>query len=305
MLARTLICFPVEDAPGLSTEAAQLALGLATCGSEVYVVGNIGAWRHMLRREHISAFECDLVLEQRQLSDLLREFEPQVIHVFGTAAVRAALPMASLVGATGVATLGHHDLDNLNPTDYRTVSTVFVPCESLREQVARRLPSVAVVTTGYLLPPVDDTMDQARQRFLAEELGLQENAPVVLHADSFSGESAATALCLIDAAEIIAKHIPGVQFLLAGDGERLGEIEERASAVNNTLHRRAILLPGSRNDIQHLLSLAAVAVGSGRFAMEAVGAGVALVAAGEAGMLGTYTEESTSVAQFTCCGRHG
>ncbi|HEY3377640.1 MAG TPA: glycosyltransferase family 9 protein [Armatimonadota bacterium] len=304
MQARILVCFPTEDLSGLRADAAQLALGLAAGGAEVMALGPMGAWRYALRRAQITATDCPLVGETRKLTGRIKEFEPHIIHAFGLGTARTVLPFALQVGASGVATLGHGDNERLLPTDFRTVSTLFVPCDQLREQVARRLPSASVITTGYLLPPAE-SVPATRKRFLAEELGLMENAPLVLLADRFQGQNAETAFRLLEAVPLLAERIPGLQVMLAGDGERLAELETRAAEVNDRLGARVVLLPGSRNDLEQILALATVAVGSGRFAMEAVGAGVALVAAGAAGMVGTYTEETASVAHFTCCGAHG
>ena len=190
------------------------------------------------------------------------------------------------------------------PADFRHVSTIFVPCETVREQITRRIPHAAVVTMGCALPPAEVIPD-ARRRFLAEELGVEEGAPLVLLADQFRAEETTVALRLIEAASTLAAHIPDVQVMIAGEGDRLGELEARAAEVNERHCRRVVLLPGHRDDVDALLALATVAVGSGRFAREAIGAGVATVAAGAAGMLGVYTDETASVANFTCGGRHG
>lgn len=304
MAARTLICFPIGEAPGLRAEAAQLALGLSARGDEVLALGPLGSWRHALRLAGISATEFSVPLDERKLTRAIQEEEPQVIHAFGAEMAQHVLPLTVLVGAGGVATLGHEDLVRLNPASFRTASTVFVPCEHLREQVGRRLPSVPVVTTEYLLPPPAET-PASKLRFLADELGLLDGAPMVLMADYFRGSEVEVALALIAATPIIAQRVPGVQVVIAGKGVRLPELEQQAFEVNDRLGYRAVLLPGHRDDLQQMLTLATVAVGSGRFALEAVGAGRALVAVGASGMVGAFTDETAKVARFTCCGRHG
>ncbi|HEY3416830.1 MAG TPA: glycosyltransferase family 9 protein [Armatimonadota bacterium] len=304
MASRTLICFPTGNAPGLRAEAAQLALGLAARGREVVALGPLGPWRHALRLAKITATEFALPGDERRLTRVIQEFEPQTIHAFGVDTAHLVLPLTAQIGAGGAATLCHDDLTRLNPTDFRAASAVFVPCDFLREQAARRLPATEVVTCGYLLPPPEEP-SAARNRFLAEELGLQDGAPAVLLADHFHGSETAVAQALIEATPQLVEHIPGLQIIIAGAGLRLGELEQQAFEINDHLGYRAILLPGQRDDIQRLLGLVTVAVGSGRFALEAVGAGVALVAAGAAGIVGTFTEKSAPVALYSCCGRHG
>jgi ADP-heptose:LPS heptosyltransferase len=304
MPARTLICFPGGDAPGLRADAAQLALGLAARGGEVIALGPLGPWRHVLRLAKITAVEFALPGEERKLTHAVQEYEPQVIHAFGADAAHLVLPLTMLVGAGGVATLGHADLTRINPAHFRTASTIFVPCTHLQEQVSRRLPSLPVVPTGYLLPPASD-VPTGRNRFLAEELGIDDDAPVVLMADHFRGGETQVALALIEAAPLIAERVPEVQIVIAGRGLRLSELESRALETNDRLGRRAVLLPGHRDDLAQVLPFATVAVGTGRFAMEAIGAGVATIAAGAAGMVGTYTPDTDQVTRFSCAGTHG
>ena len=306
MALRIVICFPLHEngASGLRAEAAQLALGLSANGHEVLAVGQLGGWRHQLRQAKIAATEFSLPGEARKLRHAIQEAEPQIIHAFGVETAHLALPLTQLVGAGGVASLGHDDLARLNPAHFRTASAVFVPCEYLREQVARRLPAITVAETGYLLPLPLET-SSVQQRFLSETLGIPDGAPLVVMADDFHGGETDVAATLIAAVPLIAQRVDGLHVIIAGQGLRLGELEQRAIEVNNQLGYRAILLPGQRDDLPQLLSLATVAVGSGRFAQEAIGAGVALVAAGAAGIVGVYTDESAKVAHFTCCGRHG
>jgi len=304
MAARILICFPISEAPGLRNEAAQLAIGLAARGDEVLVFGPLGPWRHALRLSGVTAHEFLLPADERKFIRAVQDEEPRIIHAFGAEAAHLALPLTLLIGAGGVASLGHADLPRLIPTNLRTASAIFVPCEHLREQVARRLPGIPVAPTGYLLPPPART-PEPQLRFLADELGLRDGAPVVLMADYFRNSDTEAAKALIAATPIIEQRVPDVQVIIAGGGIRLGELEEAAYEVNDALGYRAVLLPGHRDDLPQLLSLATVTVGSGRFAAEALGAGVALVAAGHAGLVGTVTDDTAKVARFTCCGRHG
>jgi ADP-heptose:LPS heptosyltransferase/glycosyltransferase involved in cell wall biosynthesis len=304
MSVRVLVCFPTSESLGVRAGAAQLALGLAARGDEVIVFGASGPWRHPLRAAGILAVDLPWPPNERKLAHALHEYDPQVIHVFGAFIAHQVLPLAPAINAAGVATLGHEDLSRIIPAHFRTASAVFVPCEYLREQVARRLPAIPVITTGYLLSPDDGTYIP-RNRFLAEELGVEEDAPVLLMADRYDGSDGDVARTLIEAMPLINERLPDLQAVIVGDGLRLAELEGLAMEVNDGLRRRAVLLPGYREDIRQLLSLATIAIGSGRFAMEAIGAGVALVAAGAAGMIGTYTPDNAQVATFTCCGKHG
>ena len=124
--------------------------------------------------------------EDGKLLEAIHAFHPRIIHAFGAEdAAHAVLPVAFLLGAGGVASLAHDNLPRLNPASFRGAAQVFVPCEYLREQTARRLPVVPVVSNGYLLPsPAPAPLLQ--QRLRAHVLGLHDGAPVGDVGRSFS-----------------------------------------------------------------------------------------------------------------------
>jgi ADP-heptose:LPS heptosyltransferase len=302
-MARILISMPPRDRPGLRAEAVDLALGLTALGHEVVVLGTVGALRHPLRAGRVTAPDLPLPSDDRKLTPLLQDFDPQVLHLFGLEAAGRWLPQCRLIGAGGVVTLGHADLLRFHPAALKGAAAVLVPCAFLRDQLARRLPHTLLVVTGHLLPPRPALVTPPHAEALA--LGLDPESPLVMLADGFVGAETQVALTVIQAVQHLAERLPLLQALLVGDGPRRPEVEGLAQTVNEALGRRAVLVPGERDDVGQLLSLATVAVGSGRFAQEAIAAGVPLVAAGPAGLVGTYTAETTETAGLTCCGRHG
>ena len=289
----------------MRAEAAHLALGMRACGHEVIALGECGAWRLPLRDAGVTLSEPAPAAHIRKITALFRELDAQVVHAFGIGAAHRLLPAAAQVGAGSVATLSHQDVPSVSAAEFRHVSAIFVPCEHLREQLLRHLPATLPIhTTGYALPPFA-AIPEMRRQALAEELGLDARAPLVLLADHFHGGETEIARLLIEAAPLLAEYQPEMQMLIVGAGARLGELATRAAEINSLLRRRMIILPGARPDLAPLLALTTVAVGSGRFAAEAQAAGVALVAAGAAGLCGTVTEESANIARYTCSGRHG
>jgi ADP-heptose:LPS heptosyltransferase len=303
MALRVIICFPYNNEPGLCADAAHLALGLSALGADVHVYGNPAGWRYPLRRAHINLSEFNLPQDEKKMTDAIRGAEAHVIHTFGADAANLVMPLTLLAGAGGMATLSHNDVSRVQPNAFRTASAIFIPCEFMRDSVAKKLPGLPIVVTGYLLPPVN-TINQAKGRIAAQELGLAIDSPLILHADSLTNMPV-TALSLFDAIPTIAAAIPGVQLIIAGDGDSRKELEERAIDVNNALGYRAVIMPGHRDDLPDLLAITNVAIGSGRFAAEAIGAGCATICAGAGGFIGVYGAANASVADESCFGRHG
>lgn len=302
---RIIIGFPMEKQPGLRAEATQLALGLQACGHEVIAVGDCDVWRAALRASEVTISALSLTESARNIASLVKDLNPHVVHTFGLEAAHRLLPAAALVGAGSVASLGHQDVARVHPSHLRHASTIFVPCDHLSEQLRRRLPSTVSVTTVDAAVPPPLTISAADRHLLAEELGVVADAPLILLADNFHSGETEVARLLIEATPLLSVHMPEIQLLIVGAGKRLGELVTRATEINAQLDRRAIILPGYRDDLAPLFALATVAIGSGRFAAEAQAAGVALIAAGAAGLIGTVTEENADSAQRTCYGRHG
>ncbi len=303
MALRVIICLPYNNEPGLCADAAHLALGLSTFGADVHVFGNPAGWRYPLRRARINLSEFNLPQDEKKMTDAIRGAEAHIIHAFGADSANLVMPLTLLAGAGGMATLSHNDVSRVQPNSFRTASAIFIPCESMRESVMKKLPGLPVVVTGYLLPPVN-TINLAKGRIAAQELGLAIDAPMILHADSLTNMPVA-ALSLLDAIPAISTAIPGAQLIIAGDGDSRLELEEKAMDINNALGYRAVIMPGHRDDLSDLLAITTVAVGSGRFAAEAIGAGCATICAGGGGFIGVYCATNASLANESCFGRHG
>ncbi len=303
MALRVIICLPYNNEPGLCADAAHLALGLSALGADVHVYGNPAGWRYPLRRAKINISEFNLPQDEKKMIEAVRGAEAHIIHAFGAETANIIMPLTLLAGAGGMTTLSHNDISKVQQNAFRTASAIFVSCETTREAVTKKIPGLPVVVTGYLLPPVN-TINVAKGRIAAQELSLAVDSPILLHADSLANMPV-TALALLDAIPAIAAAVPGTQLIIAGNGDSLKELEERAIDINNALGYRAVILPGHRDDLADLLAITSVSVGSGRFAAESIGAGCATICAGAAGFIGVYSAANAAIADDSCFGRHG
>jgi lipopolysaccharide heptosyltransferase II len=139
---------------------------------------------------------------------------------------------------------------------------------------------------------------------LLHEFVLDAGAPRIVHVSRFSRGKAEVALRLIEAAPEIQKQAPGFQALIVGVGPLERHVAACADDANRALGRRAFVFAGPRADVPELLSLADVAVGTATVALEAMAAGVPVVAAGKAGFVGLVTPENLDAATATCFGDH-
>ncbi|MBP2625417.1 MAG: glycosyl transferase group 1 [Firmicutes bacterium] len=87
--------------------------------------------------------------------------------------------------------------------------------------------------------------------------------------------------------------IPDIKLLLVGDGPEAGTVEAAVQRANAACGRNAVSFLGQRNDIAWLLSCSSIAVGVGRFALEAMAAGKPVIAIADGSDYpGIITQES-------------
>lgn len=305
MTTRFIICFPSEDAPGLRAQAAQLAYGIQECGHSVTVLGELGGWRRELRDAGIEAVTCDFSAHIRMVAPLINSYNPEVIHAFGAETTRRMLHLAPLLSSACVATLGMADFAEFQQHELRDAGAIFVLCEKTQDKIARKFPRLPLHFSGYALPATPNVLaDNALAPPAITNINTPQR-PLVLLADNFDAFEAELAYEVINAAPRLAARFSGIQFVIVGNGDCLDSLQERAKHANMQLGRELVLVTGQRNDIARLLTLATVVIGSGRFAAEAIAAGVPCIAASSAGMIGTVTPNCFSQALESCFGRYG
>ena len=109
----------------------------------------------------------------------------------------------------------------------------------------------------------------------------------------------------IENIEKIDKEVPGVEFVIVGDGDAFEEMQSKADAANKKLGRRAVVLTGGRTDVNEILATADVCVGVSRAILEPMAMEKKCVVAGQEGYIGIIDENNLSEAigcNFTCRG---
>jgi len=142
----------------------------------------------------------------------------------------------------------------------------------------------------------------ASGRRVKQELGIPENAPVIVavsRLDNYDTAPAAVIRALIDAAQPLAHIVRGLRIIIAGGGDAELELNSRASQVNESLGYNAVIMTGSRTDIDEILAAGELFVGASRAALEAMATGMPVILAGGQGYMGLLTEDKLSQAKAT------
>lgn len=101
---------------------------------------------------------------------------------------------------------------------------------------------------------------------------------LILHATRFDAKKTPIVLLLCDSIASLAPDFHRIELVIAGDGILRAAVEEKVQETNNKCGRKLIRYIGPRNDIASLVKEIDIAVGTGRFALEAMAAGKPVVA---------------------------
>ena len=100
----------------------------------------------------------------------------------------------------------------------------------------------------------------------------------LLHATRLDAKKTPATLLLCDSVRRLTAGFPDLELIIAGDGILRAEVEKKVQETNNKCGKELIRYIGPRNDIASLVEKIDIAVGAGRFALEAMAAGKPVVA---------------------------
>jgi len=95
----------------------------------------------------------------------------------------------------------------------------------------------------------------------------------------------------------VSEVFPDVALIIAGSGNRLVEIREKAETKNKELGRKTIYTPGGRTDINKLINFSDVFVGISRAALEAMACEKPVILAGPWSFGGLLDDSSIAQAK--------
>ena len=281
------------DIGGAETHIAQLAKGLLESGNEVWVASAGGSVADRLEEQGIVQLQMPLGshspvrwwLMRRKIRDLIKRERFDVAHA------HARVP-ALLI----------HGVRRLNCAEIVTVHAKF------RSGLLRRLlsrwgeHSIAVsedlrayLHNVYAIFPerisvIPNGIDLSH--FTPLKSQKDANALHILFASRLDRDCSRGAELLCEIAPLLAVHIPNLRITVAGGGEKMPDIAQRASKINQDLGFDCVNVCGIVEDMASLMQKQDIFVGVSRAALEAAACGCAVILCGNEGYGGILTDET-------------
>ncbi len=131
-----------------------------------------------------------------------------------------------------------------------------------------------------------------------------DGTPVISHVSRLDNDRADVAFLLAELAPELVRLYSGIKIIIAGDGERYGELCELADRINDKIGYRVIELLGGISDVENAVRGSTIFVGVSRAALEAMALGVPCVIAGNDGYGGVICKELiTELIETNFCAR--
>ena len=128
---------------------------------------------------------------------------------------------------------------------------------------------------------------------LRSELGIPPQDQVIVHVSSLVSQALPMALSVVEAFEQVLRACRDTTLAIVGGGNAFGEVEKRASTLNQSQGRSAIIMLGNQDTLlPGILSMGKLAIGVGRCAREAMACGRPVIVSGLTGYAGVVSEEN-------------
>ncbi len=299
---------------GAETHIVELACALRNKGHRVTVFSNGGDYTARLlsnQVEHISApmnnkHPLNLIRSYRTVLRFCKKERVSVIHSHTRITNFIAYFVCKKLRIPMVTTVhGQFRLGFFQRMFSRWGDRQLAVSEDLREYVTKgyHIPDSHVRLTVNGINPnrFNVTADPA----LYEKFSYSSENKVIICVTRIDPDASESAFRLLEAAPIIYQTMPHARILIVGDGKQFTLLKKHADRINQQTDENFVQLAGAQIDIPAFLSLADVFVGVSRAALEAMACGLPTVMMGNAGYLGTYSEQNHQACidtNFTCRG---
>ncbi len=285
---------------GAETHIAQLAEALFDQGNEVIVASSGGAMADWLKEQGVVHLRMPLgtrsplrwLFLRRKIRELIRREHIEIAHA------HARVP-ALLI--RGVKRLGCAEIVTVH-ANFR--------CGFLRrslsywgeESIAVSEDLRAYLHNVYAIPMqritvIPNGIDLSR--FSPDEKKKDATTIRILFASRLDADCSRGAELLCEIVPLLAEHIPKLCITIAGGGQKMPEIAQRAAQTNDALGFSCISVCGAVQDMASLLRGQDIFVGVSRSALEAAACGGAVVLCGNEGYGGILSEENFWQASLT------
>ena len=297
---RILVCPHDLAMGGSQLNALELAVRMQAAGHQVKIFAPPGVLRSQAASWGLDQEPCPEILQpslawSRQLSRLVRDWKPDVVHTYEWApSLSAAWLLPRHPAVQHVATVLSMDVPDFLPATVPWIAGT----EQLRRQLAARQ------IQAYCLPPVVETGNEPEPDMAADPYREFPGQLLISMACRMSRDldKAAGVLQAIDAVRQLCTQTP-VRLVLAGEGECLEEIRRAASEANAAAAQEAVVVLGEVADPRELYARSDLSLGMGSSALRAMAAAVPVVVQGADGYWKLLDE--TSLPEFELNGFYG
>lgn len=243
------------------------------------------------------------------LRRLIKRENPDIVHAharipaFVAGMVRKTLKFNFVTSAHGVFETGG-GLRYLTNWGDKTVAVSDDIRRYLRESYGVAGQNIKVTINGI---DTEKFSSHTSSEKIEREFGLNPDAPVICHVSRLDDETVMMAEKLIDSVIRIDQEMPGAQLIIAGGGTMEESLKQRASSINDSMGRRAVIMTGPRTDINEIVASCDLFVGVSRTALEAMSCEKPVILAGNAGYMGLFCHEKLEEAKSDnfCCRERG
>ncbi|MBQ8849097.1 MAG: glycosyltransferase [Clostridia bacterium] len=283
---KILILTSSMDAGGAETHIFTLASCLCALGEEVTVASSGGRLAvalekggipHVYLPLHKRSLAC-MWEAKRTLRALLREGGFDVIHAHARISAFLASKVTDDLCLPLVTTV--HARFSLSPM-YRRLSRWGCLSAAVSEDLKQYL-SVSYGVSSENIRVIENGIDTSVY-FPSPE---KRKRGRVVFISRLDGDCSAAALSLCNIAKRLSDSFEGVEIIICGGGDMLGEIQKRADGVNALTKKQTVRVLGHIEDTSEILQSADVFVGVSRAAIEAIACGALTVLAGNEGFSG-------------------
>lgn len=138
---------------------------------------------------------------------------------------------------------------------------------------------------------------------IEKEFSLTPDVVRIVYVSRMDEDRSYAAHKLIEIMPALDEQFRGLEAVIVGGGNDFDNVKNEAEEVNRRLGRRAVILTGSRTDINKFAAAGDLFIGVSRSALEAMACEVPSIIAGNEGYIGIFDEDKldVSIATNFCC----
>lgn len=283
---------------GAETHVVELAVALAKRGYQVEVASNGGVYQEELSKYNITHYK--LPLHKKSLGSVIKSYfglkkiiqngRYDVVHAharipgFICGLLQKSLKFKFITSAHWVFRTGPV-LNKLTNWGQYSVAVSEDIKQYLIDNYNMHPDKISVTVNGINM---DKFSPNVTADDIYEEFYLDKNAPTIVYVSRMDTDRSLVAHQLIEAVPKLNSLYPDLQIIIVGGGDDLENIMQEAKKANNAINRRAVVITGSRTDIDKFVAISDLVIGVSRAALEAMSAAKPVIIAGNEGYIGVF-----------------